>query len=237
MHSPKSRLPAKSVFLLAPFLFGAAAAQTPAATGVARKPFFVLTETERQTGRDHAQRDARVAKLLGPGPVITAPSDVIADKNEAMALLSGRSTKPPARYIDVTVLNRQTGRAAIARVRLGDGQVVSVGPVETSAVPLFREEVEAGYEAMRADKNVNGAVSVPLDRFHLRLPGDAAAAEQAEVLPLRSSAPSDPCYAHRCMEFLLRNQSGYLPLRVMVDVTAHSVVIERHARSTGGMKP
>lgn len=199
------------------------------------RPLYDLSTAERDAGRSAAVRDARVPALVGKGALLTGTSSIVLDKDESAAVITGRSTRPPTRYLDVTVFNRETGRAAVARVRVDDGHVVGVQAIEASRVPIFNEEVQDAYDTVRRNDAARRAVP-GLDSFRLRLPGDETAGPVAEVLPLRSSSPQDPCYADRCMDFIFRGENGYLPTRVQVDLSKHSVnVISRDRSNMGGM--
>ncbi len=43
--------------------------------------------------------------------------------------------------------------------------------------------------------------------------------------PLRSVDPNDACSRNRCLDLIFRTETGYLPVRADVDLTAQTVAV------------
>ena len=201
----------------------------------ARTSAYMLVPEERLAAERAAKSDARVLKVLGAGgPVLAGTSGVQVDKNDVMALASGATKKPAARYVTIALLNQATGRAAQVRVRLDDRSVVDVTAVPATDIPIMNEEAAQAFGLARADARVRAAIGPALDRFQLRLPGQPLPPLAAEILPVRAATDRDPCFGGRCVEILFRNERSYLPLRVRVVLNTGAVTLIQGER--GGMR-
>jgi hypothetical protein len=67
-----------------------------------------------------------------------------------------------------------------------------------------------------------------IDQFQPQTPGVRAPREAyvAQMLPLRSTDPKDPCTRDRCADLIFRTPRGYLSVRAHVDFTRRSVDVE-----------
>lgn len=200
-----------------------------------RTSAYLLVPEERLAAERVAKSDARVLKVLGAGgPVLAGTSGVQIDKADVLALASGATKRPAARYVTIALLNQATGKAAQVRVRLDDHAVIDVTPVPLTGVPIMNEEAAQAFSLARADARVRQAIGPTLDRFQLRLPGQQSPPLAAEILPLRASTDRDPCFSGRCVEILFRNERGYLPLRARVVLNTGTVTLIQGER--GGMR-
>ena len=178
-----------------------------------------------------ALADARVRHLLGPGEVSVVSVDRQIDKAEASAYLDGKLDKPPVARATVLLWNRHTRLAARALLSTPDAHLLAVEAVKASEVPLVPEEVEEALALAKASSSVQKAVGPSLAQYHLVRSGDEAGGPLvAEALPVRGTRPNDACTAGRCLDFLFRTESGYLPLRVQVNLGGKTVQVVAAAR-------
>ncbi len=184
-----------------------------------------LTQAQRSVAVKIASTDSRTRELLGPGEPTVVSIDSAFDKTEADAFLSGQDPIPAPRAT-VLLWNRATGKAARVTLSGGDAKAVGAEAVRLEDVPLMPDEVDQALTLAQADAAVKEAIGASLPRFRMATPGAVAAPYSASALPLRSSDPKDPCATHRCLDLIFRVEQGFLPLRVEVDLTLHSVRLE-----------
>jgi hypothetical protein len=227
------------IFLL-PFAVLAAVAtanaQSAGGSQAAPQSLYFLSAAEATAARTAAQSDARLISIVGAGPTLVQTSGVYLLKPDVKRSVSGQQGPLPRRYISVLIFNQGTSRAARARVELQTNRIVNVERVPLDELPIFREEAEQAVALARTDAKVRTAVGATIDNYRLRMPGmDDRMPFAAEIMPLLTSSVRDLCYIGRCVEVHYRNATGYLPLRVQVNLAARSVtILRRGPRSHGG---
>jgi len=194
-----------------------------------------LTPDERVTVERVVLADPRVKKVAGAEKPRVLVSEAHVDKAEAEAFISGRSDKAPAHTVNVVVFNAKTNQAVQTIMHLEEHRILELREINASDVPLTFEDAQEAFALAKADSEVRRAVGSRLDQFILVESGSSAHVPYAaQALPLRSSDPKDPCHTGRCLDLIFRAETGYLPLRVTVDLTGRSVkLLTRQSRDEG----
>jgi|GEM_PF-3391649 len=193
-----------------------------------------LTPDERVTVERVVLADPRVKKVAGAEKPRVLVSEAHVDKAEAEAFISGRSDKAPAHTVNVVVFNPRTNQAVQTIMHLEEHRILELKEISASDVPLTLEDAQEAFALAKADPGVRRAVGSTLDQFILVESGSAHVPYAAQALPLRSSDPKDPCHTGRCLDLIFRAGTGYLPLRVTVDLTGRSVkLLTRDSREEG----
>ncbi len=211
----------------------AAAVQTP--SQAAARQNIPLTSEERSAIERTVLSDPRIKKVAGAEKPRVLVSEAHVDKAEAEAFISGRSDKAPVHTVNVVVFNPRTNQAVQTIMHLEEHRILELKEINASDVPLTFEDAEEAFALAKANPDVRRAVGSNLDQFVLVESGSSAHVPYAvQVLPLRSSDPKDPCHTGRCLDLTFRAQTGYLPLRVTVDLTRRSVkLLTRDSREEG----
>jgi hypothetical protein len=185
-----------------------------------------LTTEERLKIEQAVVAEPRVRAIIGEGQPRVVNSGVEVDKAEAEAFLTGRTNTPPTRRVTVLLINPQTQQAAKALIEPSQNRVLSVESVAAVDVPFLREDADRALALAKADPNVRRVIGDTLDRYEILESGsDARVPYAAQALPLRSSDPRDVCSVDRCLDLIFRTDSGYLPLRVHVNLTRGTVEV------------
>lgn len=193
-----------------------------------------LTADERSLVERVTLADQRIRAAVGAGQVRVIAAQVELDKSEAEAFLAGTSSTPPTRRVTVFVLGTQTNKAVRALVVPAQNRVLAVEALSASDVPFVRDDADQALALVKANAGVRRAVGADLDKFVIVDSGsDARVPFAAQVLPLRSTAPNDPCTRDRCVDVLFRTDNGYLGVRAHVDLTTRAVIVVRG----GGQHP
>lgn len=194
-----------------------------------------LTPDERMALERVVLADPRVKKVAGAEKPRVLMSEAHVDKAEAEAFISGRSDKAPAHTVNIVVFNSRTNQAVQTIMHLEEHRILELTEISAGDVPLTFEDAQEAFALAKADPEVRRAVGSRLDQFVLVDSGSSAHAPYAaQALPLRSSDPKDPCHTGRCLDLIFRAGTGYLPLRVTVDLTTRSVkLLTRDSREEG----
>jgi hypothetical protein len=196
----------------------------------AQQPRATIEHIPALTIEEHAAierttlADPRVRSAVGAGQTRVVTAQVEIDKAEAEAFLAGTSATPPTRRVHVFVLNAQTNKAARVVVAPTQNQVLTVEAVRAADVPFVRDDADQALALVKASADMRRAIGGDLDKFVIVDSGsDARAPFAAQILPLRSTAPSDPCSNDRCVDVIFRTENGYLGVRAHVDLTRRTV--------------
>ncbi|HKF71564.1 MAG TPA: hypothetical protein VKB68_07435 [Stellaceae bacterium] len=209
---------------LQPWMESARAQPAPAAI----EHIAPLTPDERSLVERITLADERIRSAVGAGQVRVITAQVELDKSEAEAFLAGTSSTPPTRRVTVFVLGAQTNKAVRALVAPAQNRVLAVEPLSASDVPFVRDDADQALALVKANAGVRSAVGADLDKFVVVDSGsDARVPFAAQILPLRSTAPNDPCTRDRCVDVLFRTENGYLGIRAHVDLTTRAVSVIR----------
>jgi hypothetical protein len=189
-------------------------------------PAEALLADERSAVERTVLSDARIRELVGPGHPRVIVTPLEPDKAEAEAFLEGRSQAAPTRRVAVVLFDPRANRAARAHVVLPANRILAVERLAAADVPFGPEDGRDALALAKQDAAVRRAVGDTLERYELLEPGsDAPVVFAAQMLPLRSTGPNDPCRAGRCVALIFRTESGYLPFRVHVDLTRRTVQV------------
>jgi hypothetical protein len=193
-----------------------------------------LTAQQKSLLQGTAASDVRVQGVLGASQPRVMVRETEVDKYEALAYLRGETDKLPTHRTSILMLNSQTNRAVHVLMSVEKNSVESVREIPPADVPLFPEEAAEALALATANPDVRSAVGSRLRQFVIVTSGsDAGIPLAAEALRVRSVAPSDPCTLDRCLDLIFRTESGYLPLRATVDLTQHTVVLNKAQHMKG----
>jgi hypothetical protein len=199
---------------------------TTAVLAQPQPPAEALTADERIAVERNVLSDARIRDIVGTGQPRVITTLLEPDKAEAEAFLEGRTQATPARRATVVVFDPRANRAARAQIVLPANRILSVERISAAEAPFGTEDAREALTLARQDAAVRRVVGDTIDRYELLEPGsDARVAFAAQLLPLRGTAANDPCRTGRCVALIFRTESGYLPLRVHVDLTRRTVEI------------
>ena len=190
---------------------------------------MLLTQEEVPAVERAALADARIRNILGTDRPRLVSTSAEPDKAEAGAFLSGTSANAPSRRATVVLFNAQANRAAQVTLSVTPGQpprVLEVRRIDPADVPFGPDDAQSALDLAKRDPAVRRAVGNILDRFELLEPGsDAQPPYAAQVLPLRSTNPRDPCAGSRCLDVIFRTAEGYLSVRPTVNLTRQAVTL------------
>lgn len=179
----------------------------------------ILSATDQQRLGALVLANPEIRRIVGRADARLHFSAPDFDKAEADAFLSGSRDVPPRPQVSVLAVSA-TG-AARARLSLDGGRVVDVQVVPAAELPFFDEDVARALALAQRGDRTKTAFVPSLSRFEPARAGQEYPPEAyiAEPLPIRSSNPRDPCSRDRCLDLVFRTPSGYLPVRVQVDLT------------------
>jgi hypothetical protein len=190
---------------------------------------MLLTEEEARTVERAALAEPRTRELLSTDRPRVISVTVEPNKAQAGAFLSGTSATAPSRRATVVLFNAETNRAGQVVLAVPSGgppRVLEVRRIDPADVPFGPEDARAALDLARRDPAVRRAVGDILDRFELLEPdSDTQPPYAAQVLPLRSTNPQDPCANGRCLDIIFRTQDGYLSVRPTVNLTRRTVTL------------
>ena len=195
-----------------------AAAQEQSAAPAARAAGF--TDAERSALVRQITADARVHAIVGDRPRVIVGEPAY-DKLQLERYSRTENAAPPAREIPVILFNAQTNRAAHA-LATADGRILRVEAISPTLVPYTPEDASLALDLARRSA---GARIPNADRFVADTGTEATERAEylAQILPLRTTATSDPCSRDRCVDVIFRKPSGYLRFRAHVDLTRRTV--------------
>ena len=190
---------------------------------------MLLTEDESRAVERAALAHPRTREILGTDRPRLVSVTAEPDQAEAGAFLSGPSADPPSRRATVVLFNAQANRAGLAVLAVPPGgppRVLEVRRIDPADVPFTPEDARAALDLAKRDPAVRRAVGDILDRFEFLDPdSDAQPPYAAQVLPLRSTNPQDPCASGRCLDVIFRTTDGYLSVRPTVNLTRRTVTL------------
>jgi hypothetical protein len=199
------------------------ATQTTTTQSAARQT-MPMTSEEKTLVERTVLSDERVRRVVGAEKPQVLVSEAHVDKAEAEAFLAGATDKPPTHLVTVVAFNTKTNRAVQTLMSLEQRRILEVQEIKATEVPLSREDADEALVLAKASPDVRRIVGNRLDQFVILEPGnDARVALAAQVLPVASTNPNDPCSVDRCLELIFRTETGYLPVRAGVDLTRHTV--------------
>jgi hypothetical protein len=202
--------------------------------GAARQTISMTSE-ERSLVERTALTDPRVRRIVGEEKPQVLVSEPQVDKAEAEAFLAGTTDKPPSHLVTVVVFNPKTDRAVRVFIWFERHSIMEVQEIKATDVPLSRADAEAALALAKASPDIRRIVGDRLDQFViLDSGGDAHVPFAAQVLPVATTDPNDPCFADRCLELIFRTETGYLPVRAYVDLTRRTVKPAGGEQHTGG---
>jgi hypothetical protein len=216
-----------------PVALAALLAAAPAA-GQSAPPrsLYVLSAADVAGARVAVQSDTVVAATLGAGPVLVQMSGVQLSK---VSFANARPTRTPSRSVTVVLYNPRTRAGASARVQLGTNTVSGVEVLAPDEVPLFVEEAETALLLARGNAAVRTALGAPVDNYRLRVSGtDTRMPYSAEAMKLFAPSPRDACNTDRCVALHFRTPTGYLSVRVVVNLAQRTVTIVRRDKRQEG---
>ena len=225
-----------SRFLLASLTIvaGVSAAQCQVTPQPVARQSSTLTAQEKTMMQNTAIADARVQQVLGAGQSRVAVSEAQVDKYEALAFLRGDTDKPPTHRVQVVMFNPATNKAVYAFMSLEQNNILRVKEIPPADTPLFPEDGEEALAMAKASPEVQLAVGSSLSQFVYVPRGNSAQVPfAAQVLRTRSSDPNDPCSVDRCLDLIFKTQSGYLPLRLDMNLTKHTLVVRNSQLGKG----
>jgi hypothetical protein len=216
----------------------ALAQPSPGPQQAERGAMFLLSEEETRTIGRIALADPRVRSILGTDRPRVVSLTAEPDKAQAAAFLSDAAANLPSRRATLVLLHADANRAAQVSLLVpatGQPRVLEARQIDPAEVPLGPEDARAALDLAKRDPAVRRAVGDVLDRFEILDPGsDEQLAYAAQVLPLRSANPRDPCSANRCLDIVFRTDDGFLSLRPTVNLTRRTVTVAAPPAVEGG---
>jgi hypothetical protein len=186
---------------------------------------FTLTAAESTRIAARVLADDRVRNLVGSKPRVYVGAPTY-DKPQAAAA----SAAAAARRVSVLLYDPASNRAA--RATIGpNGTVTSVDQIPPTEVGIQPEDGPDALAVIRRNEQVRRAIP-NFDRFRPEPATGFASPKDyvAQLLPVRSSDPKDPCHADRCAAVLFRTPRGYLVVGATVDLTKRTAELSGEGR-------
>ena len=206
----------------------AASAHASSAQTSTRTSALTLTQAERARVTAAVLADERVRNMVGPNPRVYVGAPLY-DKNQG-ATTSGRAAVA-VRRVSVLLYDPRGNRAARAYTNAA-GAVQNVEQIPPTDVGIQPEDTTDALQILRQSAQVQRAIP-GLERFR---PEPASGAPPppntyvAQLLPVHSTDPHDPCNADRCADVIFRTPNGYLTVGAHVDLTKRTAEIAGEGR-------
>jgi hypothetical protein len=187
-----------------------------------------VSQAERARVTARVLADDRVRSLVGANPRIYVGAPVF--EKPAGATTSARAAAA-IRRVSVLLYDPKANRAARA-LTSSDGTVQNVEQIPATDVGIMPEDTTDALQILRDNSQVQRAIP-RLERFRPE-PADGSPpplrSYVAQLLPVHSTDPHDPCSTDRCADVIFRTPSGYLTVGAHVDLTKRTAELTGEGR-------
>ena len=184
--------------------------------------FDPLTPEERELATSVAEADGRVKQLRGQGRQLLISVELATPKTNDQNNESGR-------HAQVLYYRYAGNKGVLALIDLQQRAVQETVAVNGDGVPLAAEEVSEAIALALQNQTLIKLLGPDYQRYRIA-PQDFREGQPnpVEALRLLAGSPKDPCYQHRCIALLFRQEDTFLTgFSVSVDLTVKNVLVEQ----------